>query len=109
MDNCPGGCTECNSPFCTCASPEQNPDYAACQSKIEELYHSCLFDCGVHDYECFAGCNREYDESLQFCPCMADCPVGCPCPTYDCNEVTTSAPITSAPPLETNHVLVLNT
>ena len=39
----------------------------------------------------------------------ADCPVGCPCPTYDCDEVTTSAPITTAPPVQIDHVLVLNT
>ena len=70
MENCPQGCDECSSPFCVCASPEENPDYAICQAKVEEVYHSCLFDCGVNDYECFAACNREYDEGLQLCPCM---------------------------------------
>ena len=39
----------------------------------------------------------------------ADCPVGCPCPTYDCQEATTSAPTTTVSPIEINHVLVLNT
>lgn len=33
---------------------------------------------------CIGACNRDYDTMIESCPCMSNCPSGCPCPDYKC-------------------------
>ena len=43
--------------------------------------------CQIGDNACVGKCAREYNENLQSCPCQQRCPLGCPCPNYQCSAV----------------------
>ena len=60
----------------------------------------CIVRCQIGDNTCFGKCKREYDENLQNCPCQERCPLGCPCPNYQCPE-TTTGPITTTTTIAT--------
>ena len=54
-------------------------------------------------------CLREYEESLETCPCKSECPNGCPCPTYECSETTTIVTTQTTPVKPKNSILILST
>ena len=93
------GCENCPNDFCSCHNYEENPDYIGCEREYELVYWKCVYDCGHNDNLCYAACNREYDQSIENCPCKSECPNGCPCPDYECPqttpEVTTATSTTS--------------
>ena len=87
--DCSTGCHGCTSSFCQCSRDEPNPDEVNCTGQVEDEYLKCLVNCD-HDALCLTECVRLYDENLARCPCYADCPTGCPCPNYECNETIDS-------------------
>ena len=56
----------------------------------------CLRDCSSGDLVCLSSCARDLDENLENCPCKSGCPSGCPCPNYECVDITTSLETTTA-------------
>ena len=97
--------------MCSCKDIDSNPDYIACQNKIEEIYIQCILGCSHDDYECLPECNRDYHENDKECPCQENCPNGCPCPKYPCQETTSTSPsasTTTSPVGQNKTVLVLN-
>ena len=52
----------------------------------EAIYQKCLLRCVPGDLDCIGGCLTIYNESINDCPCHANCPDGCPCPDYDCQR-----------------------
>ena len=108
--DCPNGCDDCLTPFCKCHDYETSLNYLECSDFYEGLYHECMFNCPANDWHCIAACSRELDENLKNCPCRSLCPNGCPCPNYECPEVTTTAASTETTPAKRkNSVLVLST
>ena len=84
----------CTSDFCTCRDLTTDPDFIACERQFQIEYLTCIDDCSHDDVRCLAACSREYDDSLKDCPCQENCPTGCPCPDYVCDEpATTTNPV----------------
>ena len=78
---CPDGCADCptGGQYCQCGEPNENPDYLFCQRAVEAQYNRCVYNCAIGDTICFADCNRAYSDDHSKCPCMENCPNGCPC------------------------------
>ena len=87
FEECPTGCDGCVTPFCSCHDYLTNPDYIACERQAEVSYNRCLVECPTGDFLCIGACNREYQKTLEDCPCRENCPNGCPCENYDCNDL----------------------
>ena len=77
-----------------CQNPNLNYDFNFCKYQAENDFTRCLTKCSS-DPLCSSTCSREYDNAFKNCPCQENCPEGCPCPVYKCDE--------------TNSVLVLST
>ena len=123
MENCPSGCQNCTTAFCSCRDYESNPDYITCSDQYELLYTRCLLGtvysnylkqhlfwhsdktthkgCPHQDIDCLAQCSRDYDENIENCPCRANCPTGCPCPGFQCSSTTTQITNTTTTQLTT--------
>lgn len=137
FEQCPQGCQDCPNPICGCANPDTNEDYITCENFYRLIYRKgtfydaytpkyiivnlihvrymmnlfeseCIIQCETGDSQCFQSCAREYSENLTNCPCQENCPLGCPCPEYQCPLTTTQMTTTTAPDLNT-WILVLNT
>ena len=57
-------------------------------------------------------CTRVYNEQLAHCPCHENCPNGCPCPSYECDVISTTTATTtttSNTDMKKTAVLILNT
>lgn len=91
--DCPKGCVDCPSPFCTCRKPESDPDLIECRHQFESVYFDCSSYCQIGDFDCIGECTRQYDENMKLCPCGEECPNGCPCPVYDCKHQIKRSPI----------------
>ena len=109
FENCPNGCDGCLTPFCECYDYENNPDYIYCSELYENSYNECVVECSIGDFLCLAVCLRDYETSLETCPCKSECPNGCPCAFYECVETTTIATTQTTPVKPENSVLVLST
>ena len=102
--DCESGCENCPSEYCSCYDVSINLDFQQCKAQFEAVYESCLLGqweavkfqrlicsaCSNGDYICYQNCARVFDENLNDCPCGEKCPAGCPCPSYDCDQTTTS-------------------
>ena len=108
FEECPTGCDGCMTPFCSCHDYLSNPDYIACERQAEVGYNRCLIECPTGDFLCIAACNREYESTLEDCPCQKNCPSGCPCPDYQCTDQTTTVETTTTAPSKKTSVLVLS-
>ena len=92
---CLSGCDECDSSFCQCSDYESNSDFLACQSYFEDIYISCIVGCKAGDVQCLTDCARDLDLNMLECPCMKNCPYGCPCDNYQCQQTTTQTTTTT--------------
>ena len=108
---CPRGCQDCPTlPVCQCQVPEENLDNIDCQDEAADVYILCIMHCAPNDIDCVNKCMREYNTLVADCPCMANCPGGCPCPDYTCTDrTTTTVATTTTGTKEKDTVLVLNT
>merc|ERR1712142_830279 len=96
IDSCPchadcfDGCDDCEHPICNqCLDAEANEDYKTCELDLEATLQECLAGC-TGDSSCVLGCSNYYATKLADCPCTENCPNGCPCDSYDCNQTTTT-------------------
>ena len=103
----------------------ENAEWKSCtESKSIDL-GLCIYACKSNK-DCEDSCVEEFKTSHQDCPCEANCPAGCPCESYDCDQTTTPATTTTAKtttqsttttttvptttrPASENSVMVLNT
>ena len=78
--NCPNGCDGCQSTFCgACDNPQANDvNYQVCVDKNSGFLDFCLKQCS-NDPTCHRTCYDEFESNLEDCPCMKNCPNGCPC------------------------------
>jgi len=78
--NCPNGCDGCQSMFCgTCVDPEfDDVNYKVCVDKNSGDLDFCLKRCS-NDVSCHRSCYNDFESNLEDCPCMKNCPSGCPC------------------------------
>ena len=58
-ENCPDGCPGCDSPFCSCAIPDQNPDFEVCSEHAWTDLGKCLSTCHG-DGDCLTECYRQH-------------------------------------------------
>ena len=83
QENCPEGCSKCDTFYCKCQSDEPTDEQLECENDIGQEFLDCYAKCKVDD-ECKRKCALEYDTQLKTCPCREGCLNGCPCPEYDC-------------------------
>ena len=78
--NCPNGCDGCQSIFCgTCVDPEiDDVNYKVCVDRNSADLDFCLKRC-TNDVSCHRSCYDDFESNLEDCPCMKNCPAGCPC------------------------------
>ena len=84
FSECPSGCSGCQYSECTCAHPDENPDFKSCEADVNHVYVDCLKACDPGEDHCARTCAHNYNTMVKMCPCMADCPDGCPCDSYAC-------------------------
>ncbi|CAG5105163.1 Oidioi.mRNA.OKI2018_I69.chr1.g1891.t1.cds [Oikopleura dioica] len=89
---CPDGCENCDHPLCNQPSclEENELEYANCIQSAKDALFSCYDGC-VSDLEidCYSDCNDESLLSIESCPCMNGCSLGCPCDNYTCSGTNT--------------------
>jgi len=98
-DFCPNGCEGCGNSICTCKSPEtDNSHYIQCIHEGTHKLDDCFKTCTANS-TCHETCLEDMRRESKMCPCMEDCPLGCPCEgAYDCqNYVTVMCQATSQP------------
>jgi len=97
LDNCPChiNCYEgCPCPndndFCVIHCHDKFKDeYDVCHNDLRAQLFKCEDDCGPFNPECEHQCFVNYENQMKNCPCMDNCPEGCPCPAFDCGGGTT--------------------
>ena len=67
---------------------------------IDRLF-SCIDKCDAFDYQCEHDCTIKFEDQLKLCPCMEECPNGCPCPFFDCSQAATTTKSTTTTTAET--------
>ena len=86
-----------------CKDPSSLADHQQCEDFMNSKFATCLQEC-LSDVSCQSQCSRDLDNNLKQCPCkegnfltkywnaqdFLGCPYGCPCPNYQCTEVTTT-------------------
>ena len=98
--NCPQGCSNCDSDYCVCNDKQNYPEFISCEKVANSNYSICISKCDHGEINaCVAACNNSYNDEIEKCPCGAQCPNGCPCPEYDCNDT---------PETQSDTILVFN-
>ncbi|CAG5110136.1 Oidioi.mRNA.OKI2018_I69.chr2.g4568.t1.cds [Oikopleura dioica] len=89
--DCPDGCDGCKHPLCFCKNPElDNPIYKQCIEEAAARQKKCVTTCYANN-ACFERCNDDFFIDSARCPCMSECPTGCPCDGgYKCQPFITS-------------------
>ena len=72
---CPDGCKDCSNSICPCAIPDEDPDYLICSGQVELVYLSCVVGCTPGDAVCLSNCARDYNNTLDQCPCQVTCEI----------------------------------
>ncbi|CAG5109592.1 Oidioi.mRNA.OKI2018_I69.chr2.g4112.t1.cds [Oikopleura dioica] len=84
--DCPAGCQDCPADICNiCAFPEENEEHIKCLADLEQELMECIGNCGGNS-SCLTLCTVEYSQNILDCPCEENCPNGCPCPHYECED-----------------------
>ena len=84
-DKCFDGCPcEHDSVYCGNCQVDYLDEYAVCSDEAHETLYSCLNACPNFDIACDHKCTIDFDKQLKNCPCMENCPGGCPCSDYEC-------------------------
>ena len=86
QEDCPNGCKDCENSICECKDHSNSPSFTACENQVKENYQLCTSECIENDYDCLSLCNKYFNDLLSKCPCREECPNGCPCPDYKCDE-----------------------
>ena len=108
--NCPDGCNGCSNPICVCGenpSPQNKDNLKQCIKKKSIDLGQCIIDC-KDDQSCEQSCVDLFKVQYDECPCQVgmlkrspisngltlsdwfkgcfkvDCPLGCPCDSFDC-------------------------
>ena len=74
----------------------------------------CIYNC-ENNGDCESDCVSQFKGHTANCPCEENCPGGCPCDDYDCEDITptvtstTSVTTTTIEPVAKDAVLLLNT
>ena len=63
---------------------------------IDIRQSECIQLCEIGENTCGQNCDEEYTINLKNCPCRENCPLGCPCPNYQCPVMAAVATTTTA-------------
>ena len=67
-----------------CDDIDANDDWHRCEDGLQIELGECFEGCGT-DSLCLIDCSSDFEIALKDCPCMENCPDGCPCPNWDCD------------------------
>jgi len=90
VDSCPchtdciAGCEGCENPICNCKDYQDDASWQTCTQSKCPILTNCIFGCDSDD--CILECVRQFKTVHEDCPCQANCPHGCPCENYDCDN-----------------------
>ena len=59
-----------------------------CLDKCHDDYDSCAKTCAGNGF-CLGLCGGKESRCSTECPCQPNCPFGCPCPVYKCEDSKT--------------------
>ncbi|CBY10654.1 unnamed protein product [Oikopleura dioica] len=77
------GCGSSSHSICTCKNPQvDNIFFRQCFAEATGRSNECYENCGMNIH-CFDGCLASFKEEMKECPCMENCPLGCPCENRD--------------------------
>jgi len=84
---CFEGCDNCQNPVCdqSCSDPDNSTASLQCKHFVNMRYKECANTCDIDGTsECFDNCESSRAENMANCPCMQNCPNGCPCENWAC-------------------------
>ena len=55
----------------------------ACAAEQSDILGNCTLGC-YGDTDCQLSCLETFETNYSKCPCQKNCPLGCPCPEYEC-------------------------
>ena len=70
FSECSDGCDDCSNSICTCAYPDEDPDYLLCASASETRYMACIGGCNAGDIHCVVVCGANFNTDISNCPCQ---------------------------------------
>ena len=70
FSQCSDGCDDCANSICTCAYPDEDPNYLLCASAAETRYMACIGSCTLGDVHCLALCGVNFNTDISNCPCQ---------------------------------------
>ncbi|CAG5113968.1 Oidioi.mRNA.OKI2018_I69.chr2.g8056.t1.cds [Oikopleura dioica] len=82
--NCPNGCDGCDHPLCNVCDAESNMHSQQCKNEAVQKESLCKKSCEMTDDDCYSQCHLELMNDKMECPCMDNCPNGCPCDSFKC-------------------------
>ena len=81
--DCLDGCTDCENLICSCKDDTNGKNLDACAAEITGILGNCTLGC-KSETDCQLSCLETFERNYSNCPCQKNCPLGCPCPEYEC-------------------------
>ena len=81
-----------------------NEDWNTCLDTNGMSLGRCIYHCD-NDEACETACVHHFKMKTENCPCEKNCPSGCPCPLYECDDITPTMDPTT-PVIETTTATV---
>ena len=81
--DCLDGCIDCENLICSCKDDTNGKNLDACAAEQSDILGNCTLGC-YGDTDCQLSCLETFETNYSKCPCQKNCPLGCPCPEYEC-------------------------
>ena len=81
--DCLDGCTDCENLICSCKDNTNDKNLDACVAEQNSILGNCTLGCNG-ETDCQLACLERFETNYSNCPCQKNCPLGCPCPEYEC-------------------------
>ena len=81
--DCLDGCIDCENLICSCKDDTNGKNLDVCAAEQSDILGNCTLGCNG-ETDCQLSCLETFETNYSKCPCQKNCPLGCPCPEYEC-------------------------